>query len=311
MSCYEGYITQNKSVPSRSGLYAEDLPGVDSTLWDYLSKVGSDGPEFWEMIQKKAWDNFVSDLTSALQDKFYVDSKLVSRETSVFKTDLNFNTGNAGVRIEFKLPRYAKLHIVSVDVYSDQDYTSPEGVITVYDKDDVEISSHTGEITEGKSTIFIDRDFDESEVFVAFDPEAYAFRETENKKYDFGYYRFSCDECAFDCGGYEGKMTQVNGGGLNVKYNVVCSVEKYACQNINLFKQAYFFRIGLEIIFERRFGNRLNKFMTMTLERQKELMEFYNKNFSANLERSVRSTEMTEDPYCFSCKHLVHVKSNV
>jgi len=307
LSCYANYITTDRSIPSRSGLYAQDLPGVDATLWELLSKEGQTDSEFWDMIYEKAWNNFISDLTSKLQDKFYVDSKLVSRETSQFKADINMNTGLAGVTIEFKLPRYAKLHLVSVEVFSDQEYSSPEAEIQVYDTDasgDL-LSEHTSELSEGKNTIFIDQDYEVNKVFVAFDPELIALRETENKRYQSPYITYSCDECLFDCGGYEGKVVQINGGGLNVRYNVVCSVEKYACENINLFKQAFFFRIGLEIIFERRFGNRLNKFMTMTLERQEELMEFYNSNFVQNLERSVRSTDMTEDPYCFSCKHLV------
>lgn len=310
MSCYQDYVTQNKEILSRSRLYAEDLPGIDSDLWDLLSKMGQDGADFWEMIQKKAWDGLVSDLTALLQDKFYVDSKLVSRETSQFKTD--FNSGEqAGVKIEFTLPRYAKLHIVSIDVFSEADYGSPGIEILFLDKDGAEIHSVYSELTEGKNTIFIDHDFEESEIFVAYDPDTYSLKQTENKKYNSVYYRFTCDECVFDCGGYEGKIIQINNGGLNVKYNVFCSVEKYLCENINLFKQAYFFRIGLEIVFERRFGNRLNKFTTMTLERQDELMTFYNNSFNANLERSVRSTDMTEDPYCFSCKHLVSIKSNI
>lgn len=312
MTCYSGYITQNRTIPSRSHLYAEDLPGIDSGLWEALNKSDQDPDEFWEMIYEKAWNNFISDLTAALQGKFYVDSKLISRETSQLKHDVNLSADIAGVTIEFKLPRYAKIHIVSVDVFSDQEYASPEWLISVYDTDENgELLSESSEsLSEGRNTIFIDQDYEASKLFVAFDPAIFAFRETENKKYNTPYYTWSCDECAFDCGGYEGKIKQINGGGLNVKYNVICSVEKYACENINLFKQAFFFRIGLEIIFERRFGNRLNKYMTMTLERQEELMTFYNSNFVDNLERSVKSTDMTEDPYCFACKHLVTSKSS-
>jgi len=311
MACYDRYITINRTTPSRSGLYAENLPGVDSAIWDALVKEDQDEVDFWPMIYKKAWDNLVSDLTHELQNKFYVDSKLVSRETSQFKPDVNMSADLAGVTIEFKLPRYARLHIVSVDVFSDQEYSSPEAEIKVFDTDadgDL-LSETTQELSEGRNTIFIDQDYEVDKVFVAFDPAIYAFRETENKKYLTPYLYFSCDECLFDCGGYEGKIKQVNGGGLNVKYNVVCSVEKFLCENINLFKQAFFFRIGLELVTERMIGNRLNRFITMTLERQEELFNFYNRNYADNLERSVRSQNMREDPYCFSCKELVSSRS--
>lgn len=282
-------------------------------MWELLEKEGQTGDEFWEMIYKKAWDNFISDLTHQLQNKFYVDSKLVSRETSQVKVDLNTTIGLAGVTIEFNLPRYARLHVVSVDVWSADDYNSPEALIQVYEDDASGelLSEHSQEITEGRNTIFIDQDYEVDKIFVAYDPETYSFKQTENKRYDTPYISWSCDECAFECGGYAGKIVQINGGGLNVKYNVYCSAEKFACENINLFKQAFFFRIGLEIIYERRFGNRLNKFMTMTLERQEELMEFYETKFNENLERSVRSQNMREDPYCFTCKEIVSKRSSI
>jgi len=313
MLCYDLYITTDRTIPSRSGLYAEDLPGVDSSIWELLKKEDQTEEDFWEMIYKKAWDNFISDLNHALQGKFYVDTKLVSRETSQFKTDVNFATGLSGVTIEFTLPRYARLHIVSVDVFSDQAYQSPEAIIKVYHNDESGdlLSETSQEVGEGKNTIFIDQDYEVNKVFVSFDPETYAFRETENKRYSTPYIYFGCDECLFDCGGYQGRILQVNGGGLNVKYNVFCSPEKFACENINLFKQAFFFRIGLEIIYERRFGNRLNRFMTMTLERQEELMEFYNTNFVDNLARSIKSQNMDEDHYCFTCKELVSKRASI
>lgn len=264
--------------------------------------------DFWEMIYKRAWDNFISDLTHALQDKFFVDSKLVSRETSQFTTGVNTAGGLAGVTIEFQLPRYARLHIISVDVWSSLDYASPEFTVSVYDEDaDGDLLSETSqELTEGKNTVFVDQDYEVDKVFVAFDTDQFALRPTENKRYlDSPYVNYSCEECWFDCGGYLGKVVQINGGGVNVKYNVVCSIEKFACENINLFKQAIYYRTGLEMVVERMLGNRINKYMTMTEERQDELMLYYSKEYEKNLGQAVRSQNMMEDPYCFTCKEMI------
>lgn len=308
--CYDGYVTINRSTPSRSGLYAEDLPGVDSELWSALNKSDQTEDQFWQMVQDKAWNNLVSDLTDALQNKFYVDSKLISRETSRFLTE-GVSGELSGVQIEFTLPRYARIHIISADVISGQNYSSPEGVIQILDENDNVLSEHSQELTAGKNTFFIDTDYENEKIKILFDPSIYTFQQSENKRYKAPYYTWNCNYCAFDCGGYEGRITQINQGGINVVYNVICSVEKFLCQNINLFKQAFFFRVGLEIIIERGLGNRLNKFITMTEERYGQLMEFYNKNYLDNLERSVRSQNIVEDPYCFKCKSLVSSKSYV
>lgn len=312
MACYDNYITTDRSIPSRSGLYAVDLPGMEPSMWELLAKEDQDGEEFWAMIYKKAWDNFISELTHQLQDRFYVDSKLISRETSQFKVELNTSIGLAGVTIEFNLPRYARLHVVSVGVNSADNYDSPEVLIQVYEDDENGelLSEHSQEVSEGRNTIFIDQDYEVDKIFVAYDPEVYSFKQTENKRYDTPYISWGCDECAFDCGGYRGKIVQINGGGLNVKYNVYCSAEKFACENINLFKQAFFYRIGLEIVTERVMGNKLNKFMTMTEERYEQFLEYYTKTFSENLSRSMRSQNMAEDPYCFTCKEIVSKRSS-
>lgn len=314
MSCYDEYITIDPSTPSRSGLYAVNLPGVELSMLELLTKEDqADYLEFWEMIYKRSWDNFISDLTGELQDKFFVDSKLVSRETSQFNAGINEAGGLAGVTIEFQLPRYARLHIVSVDLWSAQDYASPEFQVKVYDQDaDGDLLSTTSQpIVEGRNTVFIDRDYETSKVLVTFDTDDYQLRPTENKRYTtFPYITYNCQECLFDCGGYQGRVTQYNGGGLNVRYNVVCSVEKFACENINLFKLAFFNKIGLELVIERRLGNRINRFMTMTEERQDEFMAYYTTEYNMHLKRSVRSQHMMEDPYCFTCKEAVSAKAS-
>ena len=315
MPCYDNYITIDGTTPSRSGLYAVDLPGVDLSMLSLLTKEDqADYEEFWVMIYKKAWDNLIADVSAKLQKVFYIDTKIVSRETSKYKTGLNSGSALAGVTIEFKLPKYAKIHIVSVDVKSAQDYASPEVVIEVYDTDaDGDLLSTTmQEVSEGKNTIFIDQDYDVDKVFVAYDPAALSFYQTENKRYDTSYLYWSCDACEFNyCGSYTGIIKQVGGGGLNVKFNVVCSIDKFVCENINLFKQAFYYRIGLELVTERRFGNRLNKYMTMTLERQEELMGFYNAQYTQFLSVSLDTQQMDEDPYCFRCKELVSKRGQI
>lgn len=314
MPCYTDYITIDPSTPSRSGLYVVNLPGVEIPLLEQLTTEDQeDYLAFWGVIYERAWNNFISDLTDKLQSKFYVDAKLLSRETSQFLADVNASTGLAGVTIEFDLPRYAKLHIVSVDVWSAEEYSSPEATVRVYDTDENGdlLSEHSAEIAVGKNTIFIDTDYEVDKVFVSFEPEVNSFRQTENKRYDVNYIDYSCDTCTFDCGGYTGTVEQINGGGLNVKFNVFCCVNKFACQNINLFKQAIYYRTGLELVYERMLGNRINKYMTMTLERQEELMAFYNTEYMKNLSQAVKAQNMREDPYCFTCKQIVSTRSEL
>ena len=70
-----------------------------------LAKEGKDEDQTWEVLYKRAYDGLVSDVTKELNTKFNTDLKLVSRETSSFKADVNLAVGLAGVQIEFDLPK--------------------------------------------------------------------------------------------------------------------------------------------------------------------------------------------------------------
>lgn len=266
----------------------------------------------WDVLYKRAWDGLVADVGRALNSKFSVDLKLVTRETSTFKDSVNLASGLSGVKIEFTLPKYARIHIISVGVFSEETYDSPDVPFYFYDEDaDGELLYETSsEITEGRNTVNIDQDFEVDKLFIAYDPD-FSFQETENKKYSTPYITWGCDECRFDCGGYEGKVTQINGGGLNVKYVIYCSIEKFVCENINLFAQALLWKIGQVISEERRFGERLNRFVTMTLERWEELIGFYTEKYKSDLAEVIKAMRIGEDVYCFPCKSMVSKHSGL
>lgn len=312
MACFDEYITLNEDIPSRSNLYADSLPGIDSEMIDGLAKTGKDEDQTWAVLYKRAHDGMVADVAKELNLKFNTDLKLISRETSQFKDGVNFAVGLSGVQIGFDLPRYARIHVISIGVFSDQEYESPDVPFYVYDEDEngellFETSSS---LTEGRNTVNVDRDFEVNKIFVAYNPDT-ALRESENKKYGTYYYSFTCNECDFECGGYRGTVKQINGGGLNVKYVVYCSTEKFVCENINIFAHALLWKIGIVISQERRFGERLNRFTTMTLERAEELMQFYTEEYEKQLKDTVKTHNIREDAWCFPCKHLVTKRSGL
>lgn len=313
MSCHSDYITLNRDNPSRSKLYAFDLPGVEAEVLELISKENEDLGAVWDRIYSNAWSNMNSDIQSFLQSKFFVNHKLLSRETSEFKAEINENTGLAGVRIQFDLPRYAKLHVVSIEVVAESGAASPGASIQFYENDENgELLHETDqEIGAGKNVIFVDKDFEVDKLFVAFDPLIFQFRQTENKYYNTGLPQWDKFECMYPCFGGWAYVKQINGGGLNVIFDVYCSSEKFVCQNLNLFAKVFWWKIGQEIVIERRYGNRLNQYTTMTQERAEELKAFFQAQYTQALDNALQSQNLYEDPICFQCKGSVNVKTNL
>ena len=75
-------------------------------------------------------------------------------------------------------------------------------------------------------------------------------------------------------GGY---VQQVNSGGLNVKFVVYCSMDKFICENLPLFQYALLNRTGVDTMKER-ITTRAEQTQTsiLTADRAKELMQVFN-----------------------------------
>lgn len=312
MPCFDDYITISEATAeSRSGLYATDLPGIDRNLLDDIARsVTEDADDIWETIYKRSHRNLVSDTTKQLQGKFFHQLKLVTRETSEFLDDNNSTTGRAGITLEFKLPKYARLHILSIGVYSENVHAASDA-FTIHDTDENGelLETINTAITQGRNTINVDTDYEVDKVFISYDPAVFTFRETESKYFKgHAYNEFGpvlCNECFYDDQDFWSSVVQMNGGGINVKFIIHCTAEKYVCENLKLFEDALLYKIGHEITVERRLGERLNKSMILTQERWDELEAFYKANYETNLMNTINGCNIIEDEFCFACKNTV------
>lgn len=312
MSAWDDYITLSTDTPSRSGLYATGLPGVPRALLDDLTKDEQvDDEECFADIYAISKINLTSDVQGKLGKKFHYDQKLVTRETSKFLATENTGADLAGIKLESILPKYSRLHVISVGVFAESASASPGLEINFYDTDeDGELLLTVDEeIATGRNTINVDSDFEVDKLFISFDPNNFALRKSENKYFNTGEYGGDKLSCTFPCGdgiyGYEVSVTQIGGGGLNVKFVVTCSVDKFICENINLFKTALWYRIGVDIMRERIVSDKFNRFTTLTTDRAKELMDFYQLEYEKHLMNAIDNVNIDEDPICFDCKNIV------
>jgi hypothetical protein len=316
LGCFDNYITISESIAeSRSGLYATDLPGIDVSMLDGIAKaITEDHDDIFATIYKRATRNLVSDISKQIQNKFYVDLKLVSRQTSQYLATSNNGSSPAGVTIEYSLPKYAKVHIQSVSVYSSSDYPSGD-VLRIYDTDENGelLDTITTAISAGRNTINIDADYEVDKIFISYNPASYSFRKTENKYFaGYNYASFDkivCNECLYGDPDFSSSVVQVSGGGVDVKYHVLCSIEKFVCENLKLYEDCLLYKIGYEITVERRLGERLNQYTILSQERWQELENFYKAQYEQNIMNAVKSQNIPEDMYCFACKNTVRTET--
>ncbi len=312
---YNSYITASPETPSQSGLYATDLAGVSVKLLDDLTRdEDNDWNEFFDYIYKTAQRNIKIDVHRKLSDRFHIDKKLVTRETSEF---LSAYHTSGGVQINFSLPKYARLQILSIDVFAENVSPIPQIYLEIRrdDQNGELLKSYNKTITSGKNSIGIYQDFD-GEDFSNWNQRIYvgfagaSVKTTENRYYpgdSIGAYK-SCD---FNCSGVEGVVNQINSGGVNVKFIIYCSLERFILENLPLFREALFYRLGVDIMKERKTSQLVNLSTVLTEERAVELMEVFNTDYMAAVETATMNIKMQEDPICFNCKRSVSSKTNL
>lgn len=304
-------ITPSSDTESRSGLYAIDLPGITLNIFDDLTKEDqADWEECWSSIYNRSTKNFTKDIQSKISSRFHIDLKLVSRETSEFLTSENTNSGSAGIKLNYTMPKYAQIRVIQVIVNSLEAYEDFDLNFYEDDASGELLYTKTVDLVAGKNTINIDRDFEVVDtLFVGYDADSYRLYQTKNRYFaDGAYIDWDDIACTFPCwgGAFNASITQFNGGGPNVKAVVHCSIEKFIQENINLFDVALWYRIGVEIMKERITSDRFNRFTTLTKDRAVELMEVYNGEYQEHLTNSTMDLNIQEDDICFECKSTVY-----
>ena len=313
MACYSDFITVDRTTPSKSGLYVVDLPGVTvKQLHDLTKDEQDDYQDFFDSIYAQAQTNLKIDLQRQLAGKFHIDKKLVSRETSEYLTDINGASDLAGVKVQFTMPKYARLNILSISFKSLNGAASPQAQFFVY-KDNADgelLSTITNTVTAGRNTVTVYQEFEENTLFIAYNPVILDLYKTQNKYY--ADWNYSADKlsCTFPC--YfddSASVRQINGGGLDVKFIITCSMDKLLCENLPLFQYALWYRIGVELMKERKVSDRVTRFTVLTEDRATELMTVFNEDYMAALDAATSNLKFQEDPICFLCKRTIEAKT--
>jgi hypothetical protein len=311
--CFSGYITASTDTPSKSGLYFTDLAGCTVRLLDDLTKEDhNDWSDCFDYLYGTAQRNLRIDVQRAIAGRFHIDKKLNTRETSETISPVAYNSGGtlAGVKIRFYLPKYARIQILSIGL----DSQAPGAKSFYIYKDDENgelLSTINATLAGGKETVQVYQEFEENTLFVCYNPSQIAGVKTTKNRYYMNDIYAPDMSCAWNCYGVGGSVWQVNNGGLNVKFVIYCSIEKFICENLPLFQFALLNRLGVDAMKERITTQRVNQTSVLTEQRAKELLQVFNDDYKAALDSATMSISMSEDPICFMCKNSVSAKSNL
>jgi hypothetical protein len=299
--CFNNFITIRDAGTSVSGLYIDDLPGLDSAFWNDLKT--NDSPtylEWWNKFYENAKQEFIADIKARLDKDFYQEKNLESGLTGEFTKNETSGTGLAGVLIQTTLTRYSRISIPTLKIYSDNFVTSPQAEIKIYDNINGNLLDTVfTTLNVGYNTINIYKEYNEEKLYITFDKSQVTSRKTKNWL-NIKSYRV-----------YPGNFTsvsQINGGGIVVDFNIRCKAEEVICAHMDMLKHAFYYFIGHNITTLRYLSNRANKTTIMSQERWDNLRSLYAEKYEIQVSSALKNFRLRDDPDCYECKPFVKTK---
>ena len=291
--CFVDFIklTNEGSVPSKSGLYAERLPGITKSLFESLTKEEQKTvDEWWEEFYDTCVNLFISEISASLSGDFRVGKVFDSQDSGQFDYTADLVT-DGGIRIRPYYTKYTEQQILSIRLIP-QGSGNSTVTFEFWDKDNTrKLYEQVETLPNGEeSEVTIQRSFDVEELNIRFSGATTIG--TKSWGYDWENPNIS------------GSITQ-QPGGMIVTYNGYCSVEKFICSRIMSFRHAFWNYIGLQMMVERQLNQNTNRHTLMTIEKAQQLAGLYQEQFDKAKNAAIKDPSIKDDAICFECEGTV------
>jgi len=300
LSCFDGYITLGVLNNSpRSGLTVEKLPGITSNQIAKLQKFDSlNLTDWYTELYERSVNGLEQDVMEKLSDQFLLDKVVDSQVTGQFPdgalTDNTTAEALAGVEIDTSDSKYTLTYLNSVKFNTDSIPSPNEIDILVHDQVDgrlLDTITLTG-VQVGDNELFFEPDnrFNFNKLYIAYSTTTYTLKETERNELEWFNKK-------------SGFPREINNGGLIIDYETKCDVQQFICTRLNTFRQALWYRIGIEIMMERLTSEKVNMF-TIDRETATALIE---EVYQPKYDQALKNTKIKvlDDPNCFICRSPV------
>jgi hypothetical protein len=322
MNCLYDYIgiKGHGSQESLSGLFINQLPGI--TL-DSLEKVASTDAVniagVWKNVRDRASVRLEKDFRIALRSRFKL---LAIKSAAIAKPDINLEETVAadakyrGVVIDLgeRKGSFLTIHVDTISITLTQAVESL--VVKIFDRDGQELDTFTkANAIEGKNTIPVSKKYP-SKVFISCDATAFPLYSSdypsEVKKSCCACVCKVCDECEPKIYGAESLLdtpaatdTATSVFGFEISYGVMCDYSSIICSNKPEFIDVWMFCLGIEMMIERLYSNKLNKYTTIDKDQATELKHFYNHEYDKALKETINALELKEEDCCIECNPTI------
>jgi hypothetical protein len=325
MDCLIDYIgvrTTGQPVPE-SGLYINDLPGITiAQLSDINNSDQATFLDLWAAIQRRSSKIFETTFTNAMAKKFRL-----KKITEAFKLSQSVDpTTNypavsgqlRGIYMDCFVDKSAFHHIPisTVAVYLNSPAPSSFELFIYEVHDDTLTLLDTFTITSpvaGWNTILVNKKYyDSRTLYICYDSSAINSTSIPLDSYDLNPYLYG-DLSQFFSHIFINGATYTDGHfaqstdetyGLTATLGLQCSFDVLVCNYKQNLAVAWWYLLGSELMKERIYTDRVNRYTTVDLDRARELTQRLYNDYMNELLTFVDSVDLMRD-WCIDCDAIV------
>lgn len=316
MSCLKDYIGLKycgAPVPP-SGLYVNSLPGISLNTIDKTTdedQVTFNG--LWSDVQERSYRKFTTLVNSFFGQRYKLKSITESINLGLQLTDTTVSALGTYRGIELKLYRQSDLqsyYVHSVSVWSD---AAANGVdVKVFDViEGKQLWSTSKDLVKGWNHIIIEQHFATAHLLIGYNAALVSTKELSllnkvNIWSDCLCNRYGCeaDLKGVDFDGTTMSISKSSNSqvdGMSIYVSVRCRYDNFICSNRELFATAWWYLLGAELMQERLFSSRLNRFTTADVKKAEQLYQVFLAEFQRQLAATLDGVDLNTEDLCIEC----------
>jgi hypothetical protein len=327
---YIGIKWQNAKTPA-SGLYINQLPGVSLKSIDNLANAEQkDFLGVWSDVQVRSLTRLQTEVTNYFAKRYQLVTILEQSELPTFyQIDINQTAPAPNWRgFTFDLGWYgsalASIHIESLNIYLQEAQSNLE--IQVWNIQDATSLVLVDTLiipnaVPGWNFLEVDKDYPFYKIMCGYDGTSQTsvympFTGTYNQTN--GWYGItmpwgppqSMYQGWLRGGLWDGTnlVEGMNFYGMSGQISTGCAFDSILCNKRAAFKLVLWYLLGIELMNERIFSERLNRFTTIDMKKAEKMQEYFQEQFDKNMAACFDGIELTTWDGCIKCQAPVRLE---
>lgn len=332
-----------------SGIFINQLPGIELEMIDSLAdeqQVDFNG--VWDDVRERAIRRLKTDINAEFKKRYLLKNitESINMERIIDTTSVTaLGAQYRGVALTLDRQdenfAYSNLQTIRIQDISLYFNIAAATTIKVFDLEtgtELFTKSVAAPASVGWQVITILQEFTAREIFIAYDATLLSSVEQDLTKLKnavnrsqggCNFWRIGCDGSNHNVelrGATSAISTSVaesaltigdNSFGLSVKWSVVCSFDALVCNNKEAFTRALWYLLGIELMLERMFTNRLNEFTAFDNNKAKELWNMFEVTYrggkmdeiiiEGELPMAIDAINLDLADYCLVCNDEVRI----